>query len=61
LGVRRIAFVGSSAVFRTAMRLISKGVRVEMRMFESEPRARRWLGGDLSSRKRERSTASATL
>jgi hypothetical protein len=61
LGVRKIAFVGSSAVFRTAMRLISKGVRVEMRMFEHEARARRWLGGDLSSRMRERPRAAATL
>lgn len=61
LGVRKIAFVGSSAVFRTAMRLISGGVRVEMRMFESEPRARRWLAGDLSPHTHERSAASATL
>jgi hypothetical protein len=60
-GVRKIAFVGSSSVFRTAMRLISNGVRVEMRMFENEQRARRWLGGDLSSRKRDASSASATL
>lgn len=43
LGVRRIAFIASSIVFRTAAELVARRAGVEMRTFDSDTQARRWL------------------
>ncbi len=43
LGVTRIAVVAPSAVMRTATRLAAPALGVELRTFESEPGAARWL------------------
>lgn len=43
LGVRRIAFIASSIVFRTAAQLVARRASIEMRTFETESQARRWL------------------
>jgi hypothetical protein len=42
-GVRRIAFVASSAVVRTAMRLASEHAGVTLRTFTDQEAARAWL------------------
>lgn len=42
-GVRRIAFLASSSVLRTATRLAAERSRVDLRTFEHEPAARAWL------------------
>lgn len=42
-GVERIAFLGSSSVLRTATRLLAPRVGVELRTFQDERDARRWL------------------
>ncbi|MCX4243206.1 SpoIIAA family protein [Paraliomyxa miuraensis] len=45
LGLRRIALVASSSVLRTASRVASQGVLVELRTFDHEPSAAQWLLG----------------
>jgi len=42
-GVRRIAFIASSIVFRTAALLVARRTTIDVRTFEHEPEARRWL------------------
>jgi hypothetical protein len=45
-GVRKIAFVGSSAVLRTATQVISEHSGIDLRLFDHEPTARQWLSHD---------------
>jgi len=49
-GVRRIAFVATSAVLRTAARLLLSGSSVRVRFFQDELAAKRWLERDEPSR-----------
>jgi hypothetical protein len=44
-GVQRIAFIASSSVIRTIVRVISPDVNVQMRCFASESSAIEWLEG----------------
>jgi hypothetical protein len=46
LGVRKIAFVASSTVLRTATRLAATSSYVRLRTFEHERAARTWLARD---------------
>ena len=50
LGLTRIALVASSSVMRTASRLAASSLPVELRTFEHEPSAARWLGRPHPSR-----------
>ena len=43
-GIRKIAFIASSSVLRTAAQLVSRSTRIKLRMFEFEHSARSWLG-----------------
>lgn len=43
LGVSRIAVVASSSVMRTASQVAAHRLTVELRTFEHEPSAKRWL------------------
>lgn len=45
LGLTRIALVASSTVMRRATQLAASGVAIELRTFEYEPHAARWLSG----------------
>ena len=49
-GVRRIAFVATSAVLRTAAKLLLSGSSVRVRFFQDELAAKRWLERDEPSR-----------
>ena len=49
-GVRRIAFVATSAVLRTAAKLVLSGSGVRLRFFHDEHAAKRWLERDEPSR-----------
>lgn len=44
-GVQRMALVASSSVVRTATRLASQRIRVQLRTFDSDEVAARWLAG----------------
>lgn len=53
-GVQRIAFVASSSVLRTATRLVSSSAAVDLKIFEDDVPARRWLEtGGLTARRHE--------
>jgi hypothetical protein len=49
-GVHRIAFVATSAVLRTAAKLVMSGSGVRVRFFADELAAKRWLERDEPSR-----------
>jgi len=49
-GVRRIAFVATSAVLRTAAKLVLSGSGVRVRFFGDEIAAKRWLDSEEQSR-----------
>lgn len=49
LGVRRIAFVASSRVLRTATALVAGRSLVDLRAFEHPASARRWLDVDAAT------------
>ncbi|HET6581862.1 MAG TPA: STAS/SEC14 domain-containing protein, partial [Nannocystaceae bacterium] len=49
-GVRRIAFVATSAVLRTGAKLVLSGSGVRVRFFSDEIAAKRWLERDEPSR-----------
>lgn len=49
LGVRRIAFVASSLVLRIAAQMVARRAGIDMRAFEDEAEARRWLGEAMSA------------
>jgi len=49
-GVRRIAFVATSAVLRTAAKLVLSGSGVRVRFFGDELAAKRWLEREEPSR-----------
>jgi hypothetical protein len=48
--VRRIAFVATSAVLRTAAKLVLSGSGMRLRFFHDELAAKRWLERDEPSR-----------
>lgn len=49
-GVRRIAFLASSAVLRTAIEVAARTSAVKVRMFEHEANARQWLSSNSTHR-----------
>lgn len=49
LGVRRIALVAPSSIMRTASQVAAHPLPIELRTFEHEPSAQRWLSPRRSS------------